>query len=233
MRVRDGIYTEAIEWALAEEMGVNRRGAAVPALSVHVAETDEATVLFGAGHESIAGRTASVAREHEVDVVVVEHGDPDHYGGVPRLRSELGLEVAVPAGDAGRLAEAGIESDHRLDGSETFRGVTVIDAPGHTPGNLAFVYDEVLFAGDTVIGADVELVADDDWSGPLALSPPNRNSGGDEAAGRSVGRLLDHAFDVVLLTHGEPVLERGREQVETLVRDLEGGIDRRDRGALE
>lgn len=232
MRVTDRIHTYEVDWPLAEEMGVNRRGMTDYSLSIHVAETDEMTVQFGAGHETTTEQVAEIADDQNVEIVIVEHGDPDHYGGAPSLRGGLGIEVAVPDGDAEAITDDGIEFDYRLVGGEVFSDITIIDANGHTPGNLAFVFEGVLFAGDTVIGSDVELVADDNWSGPLALSPPNRNSGGDEAAQRSVRRLLEYDFDSVLLTHGANLLGDGRAGVETLVDDLTDGINRHDRGQL-
>lgn len=233
MRVNDSVYTYDLDWPLAAELGVDRRGVDGNPLSINVVQTPEATVQIGAGHETTADQAVDVARDHGVDVVVAEHGDPDHYGAAPRLRDELGVEVAIPAGDAEAIIKDGVDPDYRLRGGETFRGVDVIAAAGHTPGNLVFLYDDVLFAGDTLLGADVELVADDDWQGAFAMSPPNRNAGGDQQARETIRRLLDHDFDVVLITHGENVLENAHDEVETLVADLDRGIERADRGVLE
>lgn len=234
MEIRDGVYTYALDWPLATELGVNRRGHGnEESLSVNVVETDEGAVQIGMGHSTTADESVAVARRHGVDLAFAEHGDWDHYSAGPRLREELGVELGVPEGDAEAIADDGVEADFLLSGGDEIRGIEVIDAPGHTPGNLVFLYADVLFAGDTVLGADIENIADDDWSGRLALSPPNRNAGGDEAAIESVRKLLEYDFEVLLLTHGEDVLSDAKTEVEALVDDLDRGIDRGDRGALE
>lgn len=209
MQVSPGVDTYDLEWDYDEP------------LSVHVIETDEGTVLFGGGDGSTADALVEVAREHDVDAVVVEHGDGDHYGGVPRLREALGsaLEVAVPAGDAGFLEEAGIEPDRRLEDGERFYAVLAISVPGHTPDNMAYLHDDVLIAGDTVAGADSDFAADGDWSGPLAAMTPDFNAD-DEATRENVVRLREYDFDVVLVTHGSNVTENGRGAVDTLLDDL-------------
>ncbi len=209
MEIQSDVYSYGLEWDYDEPLGV------------HVIETDDGTVLFGAGTEETGDDLADIALEHGVDAVVVEHGDVDHYAGVPALRSAIDdIEVAVPAGDASFLTEAGIDVDRHLDAGERFRGVETIAVPGHTPDNMAYRYDDVLVAGDTVVGAASLFAADDDWTGPLAACTPDFNAD-DEQTRASISTLADSDFDVVLLTHGENVTEGGREAVETLIADLE------------
>lgn len=209
MQVRPGVDTYDLEWDYDEP------------LSVHVVETDEGTVLFGGGDESTADALVDVARDHDVDAVVVEHGDGDHYGGVPRLREALGsdLEVAVPAGDAGFLEDAGIEPDRRLSDGDRVFGVRAISVPGHTPDNMAYLHGDVLIAGDTVAGADSIFAAEGEWSGPLAAMTADYNADDARARG-SVETLGGFDFDVVLVTHGSNVVEDGDEAVRALIADL-------------
>lgn len=208
MQISPGVDTYDLSWNRGEP------------LSVHVVETDDGTVLFGGGDEYTADELVHVAREHDVDAVVVEHGDVDHYEGVPALRAAVDdVAVAVPAGDATFLEAAGIEADRLLDDGDRFFGVLAIAAPGHTPDNMAYRHDGVLIAGDTVAGVDSQYAADGDWSGPLAPMTPDYNAD-DAQARESIGWLLDHAFEVVLVTHGSNVTESGYDAVETLVDDL-------------
>ena len=209
MQVRPGVDTYDLAWTYDEP------------LSVHVVETDEGSVLFGGGDASAADAVVEVAREHDVDAVVVEHGDGDHYGGVPALREAIGpdLEGAGPAGDARFLEDAGIAPDRPLEDGDRFYGVLAISVPGHTPDNMAYLVDDVLIAGDTVAGADSTFAAAGDWSGPLAALTSDFNAD-DAAARENVTRLREYDFDVVLVTHGSNVTEDGREAVETLLDDL-------------
>lgn len=208
MQVRPDVHTYDLDWRFDEP------------LSVHVLDTDEGPVLFGAGDESCADAVADVARDHGVRSVVVEHGDGDHYGGVPRLREAVAPEVAAPAGDAPALREAGVEPDRLLEPGDRYRGALAVAVPGHTPGNLAYLWEDVLVAGDTVAGVDSTFAAAGDWSGPLAVLGPDYNAD-DARARESVRNLLDHDFETVLVSHGANVEAGGREAVETLVADLE------------
>lgn len=189
-------------------------------LSVHVLENDEATVLFGSGTVDTAPDLIDAVADHDIDVVLVEHGDIDHYGGVPALREEWDVEVAVPAGDAQFLEDVDIQVDHRLEGGETYWGVLTVPAPGHTPDNMSYLADNVLIAGDTVCGSNSPFAAEGDWSGPIAPLLPDFNND-DSQTLRSISNLLEVEFDILLTSHGENVLEDGRAAVERLVDELD------------
>jgi len=207
--IRPGVYSYELEWPYDEPLGV------------HVLDTDRATVLFGAGSEDTADQVTEIATEHDIDVAIVEHGDADHYGGVPALRAAIGdLDVAAPAGDISALEAAGITVDHPLDADDTYRGVRTIAAPGHTPDNMSYLYEEILVAGDTVVAADSPFAAAGDWRGPFAVIAADYNAD-DEQARDSVSALAEHEFETVLLSHGGNVTENGHDPVETLIADLE------------
>lgn len=212
MEISPTVHTYDLPWSYG---GFNEP------LSVHVLETEEATVLFGSGTEDTADDLIEAVGPHDVDVVIVEHGDMDHYGGVPRIREEWDVEVAVPAGDAQFLEEAGIEADRGLDAGETYWGVQTISAPGHTPDNMAYLVDDVLVAGDTVCGSDSPFAAEGEWPGDLAPLFADLNND-DSLTRRSVGNILEVEFEVVLTSHGQNVTENGYSEVETLVESLSG-----------
>ena len=208
MNLRDGVHSYDLDWDFDEPLGV------------HVLETGEATVLFGAGSEGAGDRVADIAAEHDVDAVVVEHGDGDHYGGVPALRAASDdLEVAVPAGDAAFLEDAGIAVDRPLEAGETVWGIETVPTPGHTPDNMAYRHEDVLVAGDTVVGADSLFAAAGDWSGALAPCTPDYNDD-DQQTRESIPALGWYDVDVVLLSHGENVTAGGSGEIERLVADL-------------
>lgn len=207
MEVADDVHAYGLDWQYDEP------------LWVHVAEGDEGTVLFGGGDESATDELVAVAKDHAVEAVVVEHGDGDHFGGVPALREALDVEVAVPAGDAEFLREAGVKVDRELAAGDTYYGFECIAAPGHTPDNMAYLADRTLVAGDTVAGSDSAFAAEGEWSGPLAPMTGDFNAD-DEQARESVSRLLDHEFERVLVTHGSSVLTDGHAAVELLAEEL-------------
>lgn len=188
-------------------------------LSVHVVEGAGATVLVGGGDPSIAEAVLAVARDHDVDVVLIEHAHVDHYGAVPAIREAMDVEVAIPEGDTGALRAAGIEPDHLLMAGETYWGIETIAAPGHTPGNMSYLVEGVLLAGDTVVGSDSQFAASDAWSGPLAVIEGRFNDD-DALARESVSVLRKYDFEAVRLSHGSHVESGGGEAIETLLTDL-------------
>lgn len=211
MEVEPGVYTYDLPWSFGGES---------EPLSVHVIESGERTILFGSGAEATVEDLLERVGSHDVDVVVVEHGDVDHYGGVPRLREEWDVEVAVPAGDAQFLEDAGIEPDHRLEADETYWGIETIAAPGHTPDNMAYRFEDVLIAGDTVCGSDSPFAADGEWTGRFAPLVADLNAD-DRGTRESISNLLADDFEVVLVTHGQNALSEGSREIDRLVDDLD------------
>lgn len=208
MEIQSDVYAYEVEWGYDEPLGIQ------------VVETDAATLLFGGGTDDIVDDLVEIASKHKIDVVVVEHGDLDHYGGVPGLQVEFpDIEVAVPAGDTEFLEEAGIIPDHLLEADTTYWGVETISTPGHTPDNMSYLYDDVLVAGDTVVGASSPFAAEGSWSGALAVCTSDYNA--DDAQTReSIGLLANYDFDTVLLSHGSNVIGGGKEEINTLIDDI-------------
>ena len=104
--------------------------------------------------------------------VLVTHSDPDHVGAAPAVQAATGARVWMGRADAEVLEGArrpatrfrrllarrpapfpgGLEL--LAGGEEPFPGVTALGTPGHTPGHMAFLFGDVVFAGDAVRGSD-------------------------------------------------------------------------------
>lgn len=207
MEIRPAVHTFDLPWGWDE---------VEEPLSVHVLETDEAMVLLGTGDESTADDLVPIAREHDVDVVVAEHGDIDHYGGIPFLQDALDVTVAIPAGDAQFLEADDVSYDEGLEAGETYWGIETIAVPGHTPDNMAYLYDDVLVAGDTVCGSDSAFAMDGDWPGALAPLTEAFNHDTDEMLA-SIPRLRDYDVETLVTSHGQNVLEDAAAEVDLLV----------------
>lgn len=189
-------------------------------LSIHIIGTDESVIQFGSGDAHTVEEVQKYSSEYNVDIVIVEHADPDHYGGTVSLQSTQDVKIAAPAPDVSALKEKiDISIDYNLNDGELFHGIAPIATPGHTSGNMAFLYEDVLIAGDTVIGSDFDRAADYDWSGRLAMLKPSSHENPTQA-NQSVERLLEYDFDVVLVTHGSNVLKAGKDEVKKLIADL-------------
>jgi len=117
-------------------------------------------------HDSGSGRTASIdAPDGEAVIaaakgqgwrltdVIVTHHHADHTQGIPALRAAFpGLRVVGPAKEAARIAGLDLavnEGDFVEIGELRAR---VIETPGHTAGQVAYVFDEdeIAFTGDTL-----------------------------------------------------------------------------------
>lgn len=211
MNVRDDVYAYDLPWSWGE---------VEEPLSVAIVESDEATVLFGTGDDSTEDDLLEVAREHDVDVAVAEHGDVDHFGGIPALRAELDPTVAIPAGDARFLDEAGVHYDVEMAAGETYWGVETIGVPGHTPDNLAYLYEDVLLAGDAVCGSDSAFAMDGEWPGELAPLAEDFNFDTDQML-EIVSVLAEYEVETVLTAHGQNVLDGGDTEIDRLVAAIE------------
>lgn len=215
MEVQPNVYAYELQWPKCTEYADQQEP-----LWVHVIETPEATVLFGTGDETTIDQLLPIAKRHGVEEVVVEHGDPDHWEGVPYLRRETDVQVSIPAGDAERMIEAGVKPDRRLEAGQTYWGIDTISAPGHTPDNMAYLYEDVLVAGDTVLGVDSVYTLEYDYRGRLGVITPDWNTD-DDRMRQSVMDLLEYDFDCALVTHGTSVHEEAQAEWAGLVADLD------------
>jgi glyoxylase-like metal-dependent hydrolase (beta-lactamase superfamily II) len=108
--------------------------------------------------------------------VLVTHSDPDHVGAAPAVQAATGARVWLGRADAevlegtrrpatrfrrllarraARRFAGGLELLE--GGEEPFPGITALGTPGHTPGHMAFVFEDVVFAGDAVRGSNKGL----------------------------------------------------------------------------
>ncbi len=104
--------------------------------------------------------------EGKVKYIILTHGHMDHAGGVDQLLKLYNVPVAISekdekmAGAGGHLystlnkkAEINITEDtvFRL-GSHEIRS---LETPGHTPGGISFLVDNMLFTGDTLFAGSI------------------------------------------------------------------------------
>jgi glyoxylase-like metal-dependent hydrolase (beta-lactamase superfamily II) len=128
------------------------------------------------GHTGTASadRVLNYVREHalHVDWILETHAHADHLSGAHYVKEKVGGRVAI--GENIRAVQAtfkklfnleqsfvpdGSQFDHLLKDGETFHigevEATAILVPGHTPADMAYLIDGVVFVGDTLFMPDV------------------------------------------------------------------------------
>jgi glyoxylase-like metal-dependent hydrolase (beta-lactamase superfamily II) len=142
--------------------------------------------------------------------ILLTHHDVDHIGNLKLLAEESGARVFAPAADIpfinGKKSRPGVKRFVGLFvrppvvegiipyGQEELPGVRVISAPGHTPGHVVILYQNVLLAGDL-------LRTEKGRPAPM-MNFMNQDS---KQAARSLAILKTLSFDWVCPAHGIPV----------------------------
>ncbi len=115
---------------------------------------DESVVLRGIwcthGHLDHIGGIAGILRVHEVPVLL-HPLDAPVYAYAPRAAAGYGIPFDVPPPPTGTLSEGQVLTvgRHRF---------TVWHVPGHSPGHVLFVGDEVILGGDLLFAGSIGRV---------------------------------------------------------------------------
>ena len=138
----------------------------------------------------------------------------NHSRAANAVRAATGARVAVHADDAAHARDQGTEIDEGLAAGDTIGPLTVVDASGKSPGEVAFFWPErrILIVGDAVVG---------DPPGRCKLLPERVI---DDLAGlhTSVARLLDLDFDTLLVGDGTSITAGAKAEVRALVDGFSG-----------
>ena len=133
----------------------------------------------------------------------------NHSRAANAIRARTGARTFIHAADAAHARSQGAEIDGELEIGAKMGPLTVVAAPGKSPGEVALHWPErrLLIVGDAVIGNPPgscsllrEKVMDD---------PPRLR--------RSVRALLELEFDVLLVGDGTSILQDARRRLQELV----------------
>lgn len=104
----------------------------------------------------------------DIKILVLTHGHIDHIGALKEVKAATGAEVVIHTGDAmslqgegqtlgamfGLSYEAPPPPDRLLEGGDSLDvgdlHFSVLHTPGHTPGGICLLGQEMVFTGDTL-----------------------------------------------------------------------------------
>ncbi|MFO1126873.1 MAG: MBL fold metallo-hydrolase [Rhodospirillales bacterium] len=132
----------------------------------------------------------------------------NHSRAAGLLRTRLGARVAIHADDAAHVRGQGIEIDDTLEIGEKVGPLTVVPAPGKSPGEIALHWParRILIVGDAVIGnppGACSVLPDKVMDDPARLR-------------QSLYALLDLDFDTLLVGDGVSILAGAKERLRQL-----------------
>lgn len=128
------------------------------------------------GHTSTAGADKIIAfvatHELKVEWLLETHAHADHLSAAPYLHAKVGGKIAI--GEGIRIVQGvfkpifNLDASFKLDGSQFHHlfadnegfwighlQVTAMHVPGHTPADMAYRIDDMVFVGDTLFMPDI------------------------------------------------------------------------------
>lgn len=121
-------------------------------------ETRQAVIIDpGFQAEIILAAVAEVGAE--VTQVLLTHGHGDHVGEVAVVLDTTGAVAAIGAADLALAGAAAGRIEGRLRPGDTVpvgrQQLRVVSTPGHTPGGVSLVHDEMAFVGDALFAGSL------------------------------------------------------------------------------
>jgi hydroxyacylglutathione hydrolase len=172
-------------------------------------------------------QTTMSRKPSDVKTIVLTHSHVDHVRGAYEIKKATGAKVAIHGQDAEYLSRRKkmtrprgavgilfrifspffsfkpVEADQRLNENDRIGALTVVHTPGHTPGSIA-LYDQgkkLVFVGDTI-----------GYSKGKVEGPPKQFTPDMEQAMKSVEKISNLDFEVMLSGHGEPLKSSNASQ---------------------
>lgn len=205
MKIADGIY------GLPQTLQLGEQEETIYPVAL---KDDEGLILVDAGLPGNVDIIRENLEEHgfsleDVEKLILTHQDFDHCGCAAELIEETDATVLAHEDDApaidgredpikGEERYPAFDVDVELVGGETIRAgereLEIIHTPGHTPGHISLLTEDLLIAGDAV------NVEEDGFSGPRERFTPEM-----EDATQSVHKISFRDYEKVHCFHGGTV----------------------------
>jgi glyoxylase-like metal-dependent hydrolase (beta-lactamase superfamily II) len=160
----------------------------------------------------------SLDRLRPIEKIVLTNRDHVREAGL--FRARYGAALIAGAEEVSQFTTVVIDESVR-EAEVIAAGLRVIDLPGKSPGEIGLYLDPtthavsrelggILILGDAMIGhprGAVSLIPQDKLDNPALLK-------------RSLRKLCDYKFEVLLFCDGEPVLENGKQMIVDFLQTL-------------
>ncbi len=95
-----------------------------------------------------ADRILEEVGDLQIDLVLLTHNHSDHIGALSEVKNATSARVAIHPFDKIDAANIELKDGEKIPFDR--KEISVIHAPGHTPGSCCFLIEEKLFSGDTL-----------------------------------------------------------------------------------
>ncbi len=163
---------------------------------------DVHTILLTHGHTDHWGGTAAFPKAeiyiHEADLSLFNRSEPEVQNpAINFFQTQMTKDLIAPT------AYQIIQGDQILEiDGEQFK---VFSIPGHTPGSIAILWNDILFLGDSALNGKAGLD-----------HPPDMFGGNHEQTKISLKPLLNEDFSIIALAHST-FIENGHEALEIFI----------------
>ncbi|MFQ6012809.1 MAG: MBL fold metallo-hydrolase [Thermoplasmata archaeon] len=190
--------------------------------------TDDRLVLVDTTYDAGAPDVLAYLKEvgykpADITSIVISHVHPDHVSGLAALREASDAKVAAHQIEAAFIAKrenypgghvlphAPVEVDVPLEDGDRYEELTVIHAPGHTPGNIALLDEahDLLIAGDS-------MRTDGNQIGPMM----DRNNIDPAQHRDSMKKIAGFTFEALIVGHGEAMASGASDRLREAVAKL-------------
>jgi len=200
-------------------------------VAVWLIQDNQGWILIDSGPPDSSGIVVSAiaraTRGQGPSRMLLTHAHYDHSGGMNAVYVQWQPQIFCHAAEAGYVTgekdyrdlstrnplfwvarefvpapNIGLTVTHELQRGESVAEMVVIHLPGHTPGHIGFLHstDQAMLCGDAIVNRGGRI------------APPMRVATADTKLARaSIQRLGELDFKHLLPSHGQPILDMGRE----------------------
>lgn len=174
----------------------------------------------------------------DLELILLTHAHLDHAGSAQKLREKSNAKIAIHKGDAPYasgeenyeflggilggivnfvnyfLNYKSFEPNLLLEGGEKVGNFQILHFPGHTPGSVAYLYEDMLFSGDLLVRGRLPF-----RKGKLTLCR-ERSCFSFSDYLKSIERLkdLNLGYESLMPAHGEPILKNAKKKVNNFLK---------------